>query len=91
MKKHGSNTENVSQAVLRLGTMLWQLRAPLTFPACNQQVRTPDPAPRVKHPNHLATETSSEKLDPNRDTITTPPPCQPIKEITDSGIHGREK
>ena len=31
MKKHGSNTEYISQAVLRLGTELWRLRAPLTF------------------------------------------------------------
>ena len=31
MKKHGSNTENISRAVLRLGTKLWWLRAPLTF------------------------------------------------------------
>ena len=31
MKKHGSNTENISHAVLRLGTKLWWLRAPLTF------------------------------------------------------------
>ena len=31
MKKHGSNTENISHAVLRLGTKLWWPRAPLTF------------------------------------------------------------
>ena len=31
MKKHGSNTENIAHAVLRLGTKLWRLRAPLTF------------------------------------------------------------
>ena len=31
MKKHGSNTENISYAVLRLGTKLWWRRAPLTF------------------------------------------------------------
>ena len=31
MKKHGSNTENISQPVLRLGAKLWWLRAPLTF------------------------------------------------------------
>ena len=30
-KKHGSNAENISHAVLRLGTKLWWLRAPLTF------------------------------------------------------------
>ena len=38
MKKHGSNTENISHAVLRLGTKLWWLRAPLTF---FRQVRPP--------------------------------------------------
>ena len=31
MKKHGPNSENISQAVLRLGTKQWRLRAPLTF------------------------------------------------------------
>ena len=31
MKKHGLNTENISHAVLRLGTKLWRFRAPLTF------------------------------------------------------------
>ena len=31
MKKHGSNTENISHADLRLGIKLWWLRAPLTF------------------------------------------------------------
>ena len=31
IKKHGSNTENIYHAVLRLGTKLWWLRAPLTF------------------------------------------------------------
>ena len=31
MKKHGSNTENISPAVLRLGTKLWWHIAPLTF------------------------------------------------------------
>ena len=31
MKKHGSNAENISHAVLRLGTKLWWHGAPLTF------------------------------------------------------------
>ena len=31
MKKHGSNSENISHAVLRLGTKLWWLRAPHIF------------------------------------------------------------
>ena len=31
MKKHGPNSENISQAVLRLGKKQWRFRAPLTF------------------------------------------------------------
>ena len=31
MKNHGPNSENISEAVLRLWTKQWRLRAPLTF------------------------------------------------------------
>ena len=42
MKKNGPNSENVSQAVLRLGTKQWRLRAPLTILQPWDHATTPD-------------------------------------------------
>ena len=69
MKKHGSNTENISQAVLRLGTKLWWLRAP--SPSCMQPVG-PNP--------ELFPKPNARNLKSCWDAITIPPQLKLIKE-----------
>ena len=60
MKKHGSNTENISHAVLRLGTKLWWLRAPLTLLHASSGIEPRTLVSRTQRSNHKATETTSE-------------------------------
>ena len=79
MKKHGSNKENISQAVLRLGTKLWWLRAPITFlhVTIGIELRT-----LLPESNALTTRPMRQplKFETMWDLITIPPPLKPIME-----------
>ena len=79
MKKDGSNTENTSHAVLRLGTKLWWLRAPLTFLHVTIGI---EPQTLLPESNALTTRPLRQtlKFETMWDAITIPPPLKPIKE-----------
>ena len=59
MKKHGSNTENISQAVFRLGTKLWLLRALLTFLHATSRI---EPQTLFPEPSVLTTKPLRQPL-----------------------------